>query len=229
MLAAILANVLRKVLFIMLMSLMFISMINFSAGSDTINARRQEFEKIGRLADQMRATVALDSVRAAAVAKIIRIMRRYNKDQDEQLEYAIANEIYEMSVKYNNLDVDLICATITHESARSWRPDVVSPAGALGLMQIMPHTATLLCKPEGIGWTTAEEVLFDPINNIRMGCRYLSMLIDLYQVDGGLAAYNGGERQAARWLASGRDNDLLYEETRGYVPAVMKLYDTYRN
>ena len=32
-----------------------------------------------------------------------------------------------MEVKYENLNVDLICATITHESARTWDPKVVSP------------------------------------------------------------------------------------------------------
>ena len=62
-----------------------------------------------------------------------------------------------MSVKYPNLDVNLICATITHESARTWEPEVVSKAGAMGLMQIMPATGEWLSKYEGITWTGAEE------------------------------------------------------------------------
>ena len=72
-------------------------------------------------------------------------------------------------------------------------------------------------------------MLFDPVRNIRMGCRYLSMLIEVYHIDGGLAAYNGGSDRAERWLASGRNDEVLFEETRGYIPAILKLYDTYKN
>ena len=95
----------------------------------------------------------------------------------EDEKYSIANEIYKMSLKYNNLNVDLICATITHESALTWRKTIKSPVGAMGLMQIMPQTGILMAKKEGIEWKSAEKTLFDPITNIRLGCRYLSFLI----------------------------------------------------
>jgi len=101
-------------------------------------------------------------------------------------------------------------------------------AGAMGLMQIMPTTGMFLCDYEGIQWTTPEDILFNPIYNVRLGCRYLSSLIHAYEVDGGLAAYNGGEKRAAMWLRSNRQNDILWEETRGYVPAVLKLYKKFR-
>ncbi len=177
----------------------------------------------------IQSMIKTDSLRLAAVHRIIRLIDTYNPKMDPKSKLEIANTIYEMSLKYSNLDVDLICATITHESAFTWRRDVVSPAGAMGLMQIMPHTGYLLSKQEGIPWTDAEQVLFDPVVNIKLGCRYLSFLIEHYHLDGGLAAYNGGERRAARWLASGRNDEVLFEETREYVPAVLKLYDTYRN
>jgi len=35
-----------------------------------------------------------------------------------------------------------LCALITHESARTWDPEIISPAGAVGLMQILPSTAS---------------------------------------------------------------------------------------
>jgi soluble lytic murein transglycosylase-like protein len=54
-------------------------------------------------------------------------------------------------------------------------------------------------------------------------------LIENYHLDGGLAAYNGGEYRAAKWLKSGRKNSVLAMETRGYVPAILKLYDNFRN
>ncbi len=213
-----------------LMVLMFVSVMSFSHNNSLkLRQERETLSQIKRQTLNYRGTVGTDSSRKKAIKKINGIISRYNRTLTDSLRYAIANEIQKMSVKYSNLDIDLICATITHESARSWRPDVVSHAGALGLMQIMPYTGKLLVKPEGIKWTSAKEILFNPINNIRMGCRYLSMLIELYNVDGGLAAYNGGPRRAQKWIASGRNYDVLFEETRYYVPAVLELYDHYKS
>ena len=171
----------------------------------------------------------VDSVRQYYIQKVIALIDRYNKSMPADMKYNIANEIYEMSVKYSNLDVDLICATITHESAFTWNPKIVSRAGAMGLMQIMPATGMFLAEAEGIPWTSAEDVLFDPVYNIRLGSRYLSTLISMYNIEGGLAAYNGGERRAALWLQKGKDDRVLWEETRGYVPAILKLYQEYTN
>jgi soluble lytic murein transglycosylase len=105
---------------------------------------------------------------------------------------------------------------------------VISGAGAMGLMQIMPVTGYFLSGAEGLFWTTPEEILFNPIFNIRLGSRFLSMLINQYGLDGGLAAYNGGEKQASIWLKNGKDNQYLFSETREYIPAVVKLYDAYQ-
>jgi len=161
--------------------------------------------------------------------KIVTIMNRYNKKMPAAMKQAIADEILEMSLKYPNLDVDLICATITHESARSWNPKVVSKAGAMGLMQIMPRTGKWLSKSEGVEWTSTEAVLFDPIYNIRLGTRYLSKLINTYDLEGGLAAYNGGWKRAKKWLANDKADGILWAETRSYIPHVLKLYDKYRS
>jgi hypothetical protein len=49
-------------------------------------------------------------------------------------------------------------------------------------------------------------------------------MIDLYGLEGGLAAYNGGERRAARWVMSGSKRENLLPETREYIPAVLKIY-----
>jgi soluble lytic murein transglycosylase len=160
--------------------------------------------------------------------KIVTIMNRLNKKMPAAMKQAIADEILEMTLRYSNLDVDLICATITHESARSWNPKVVSKAGAMGLMQIMPRTGKWLAKSEGVEWTSTEAVLFDPIHNIRLGTRYLSKLISTYDLEGGLAAYNGGWKRAKKWLANDKADGILWAETRSYIPHVLKLYDKYR-
>ncbi len=184
--------------------------------------------EISVLLQEQQSLAAIDSERRASVNKIVGIISRYNKNMSEENKQTIANEIYLMTRKYANLDVDFICATITHESAKSWEPQVVSKAGALGLMQIMPTTGAYLALQEGIEWTTSEQVLHDPVVNIRLGCRYLSELVTMYQQDGGLAAYNGGPKRAEIWIASNRNQNSLVAETRNYVPAILKLYDQFR-
>jgi soluble lytic murein transglycosylase-like protein len=176
----------------------------------------------------LRATAQVDSARRITLDKIIAIIDQRNPKMPPDLKLKIADEIYLMSLKYSNLDVELICATITHETGHTWNPRSISKVGARGLMQIMPATGRMLAEAEGLEWNSPEETLFDPILNIRLGCRYLSGLVLAYSVDGGLAAYNGGERRAERWLKEGRREDVLALETRAYVPAILKIYDRFR-
>ena len=177
--------VFRNLFIVCLVVPMCASMISFS--SSAYSAREMtEIRESTQTLNRLSVYVDVDSSKEHAIHKVLSIISQYNDEMQEDLKLAIANEIYRMSVKYENLDIDLICATITHESARTWKPTVVSPVGALGLMQIMPYTGYFLSTHEGIEWTNARQVLFDPVNNIRMGCRYLSRLIELYSVDGGL-------------------------------------------
>jgi len=222
-------HILKTPLKILLLIFMSVTVIGFSFrffdDSDETTAKMQRLE---RALQDIRAAMNVDSVRQFALQKIMGIITRYNEDMTSEKKYEIANEVYEMSVKYTNLDVDLICATISHESAKTWDPEVVSPAGAIGLMQIMPATGMYLAKYEGITWTSADEILTDPIYNIRMGSRFLSTLISYYGLEGGLAAYNGGEKQAALWLAQNKADGILFAETQGYIPAVKKLYQEFQ-
>ncbi len=177
---------------------------------------------------EIRAAMNVDSVRQTNIQKIMTIINRYNRDMPSAMKYEIADEIYKMSVKYTNLDADLICAAITHESGGTWEPEVVSEAGAMGLMQIMPATALWIAYYEGITWTSPEDVLFNPIYNIQIGCRQLSTLIELYDLEGGLAAYNGGEKRAAIWLANNKAKGILWSETSNYIPHVLLLYNQFK-
>jgi soluble lytic murein transglycosylase len=186
-------------------------------------------EKLGLDVVNLRSAMNIDSVRQYQIQKAMKIINQQNKEIPPTQAYEVANEIYDLSVKYTNLDVDLICATITHESAGTWNPTIVSKANAMGLMQVMPVTGFFLAEYEGISWTSPEDVLFNPIYNLRIGTRLLSTLITRYGLDGGLAAYNGGERQAANWLANGKDDKHLCPETRNYVPAIQKLYALYKS
>lgn len=219
----------RLPLKILLIVFMSITVIGFTYKYfDTTDETKKKMSDLERSLQDLRAAMSVDSVRQYNIQKIMAIIDKYNQTMSSVEKYEIANEIYNMSLKYTNLDVDLICATITHESAKTWDPKVISQAGAIGLMQIMPATGMYLAEYEDITWTSPEEVLMNPIYNIRMGTRYLSTLVSYYGVDGGLAAYNGGEKQAALWLKKNKQKGILWAETENYIPAILKLWDQYR-
>lgn len=189
-----------------------------------LGGRRLNLHVLEHNVQEVRAAMNVDTVRQHYIQKTMGIIADYNPGMLSDERYDIASEIYDMSIKYDNLDVDLLCATIIHESAQTWRANIRSKAGAMGLMQVMPATGMFIAHFEGITWTSPQEVLLNPIYNIRIGARYLSTMISLYGLEGGLAAYNGGERRAALWVTEGFDNGSLPPETREYVPAVLEIY-----
>lgn len=215
-----------KTLFLIVPILLGLLSVNFITNRSVENSELFGLEKSIKTVE---ALAQFNNTYQNNEQKIVTIMNRFNKRMSAAKKHAIVNEIFEMTLKYRNLDVDLICATITHESNRSWNPRVVSKAGAMGLMQIMPRTGKWLAKFEGIEWTSTEAILFDPIYNIRLGTRYLSRLINTYNLEGGLAAYNGGWKRAKKWLANDKADGILWAETSSYIPRVLKLYDEYKN
>jgi soluble lytic murein transglycosylase len=207
---------------------LFVTLGGFSVKFFELDRQQEKVDSLERALMELKAAMNIDSVRQYNIQKIMKIIDQFNSDMPSTTKYEIADEIYRISVIYTNLNVELICATISHESARSWDPMVTSNAGAMGLMQIMPVTGIYLAAEEGITWTSAEEILYDPIYNIRLGSRYLSTLIETYGLEGGLAAYNGGERRAALWLANDKAANILVKETEGYIPAILKFYQDYQ-
>jgi soluble lytic murein transglycosylase len=193
------------------------------------DAENPRIKRLEKSLQDIRAALNVDSVRQFNIQKVMSIIDKYNDDLPSAVKYEIAEEIYNMSLKYTNLDVDLICATITFESGGTWNPEVVSEAGAMGLMQMMPATGFWVSYYEGITWTSAVEVLFNPIYSIRIGCRHLSALIAYYELEGGLAAYTGGEKRAALWLANNKAEGILLAETSSSIPQVLQLYAEFKS
>jgi soluble lytic murein transglycosylase-like protein len=112
--------------------------------------------------------------------------------------FELASEI-EMAALEEGIDPDLAFRVVRVESM--FKERAVSPAGALGLTQLMPATADEL-QP-GI----EREQIFDRRTNLRLGFRYLRWLLDLYDgdVDEALHAYNRGPGTVARIRAAGGD------------------------
>ena len=131
-----------------------------------------------------------------------------------------------------DLDPALIAAVIYQES--KFR-DRTSPAGAEGLMQILPDTAKFIARKSG-GTEFELRDLGTPHINIRYGSWYLSYLKGRYG-DTALvaAAYNAGETNVDGWIrdAGGRESfdpqaDIPFAETRAYVEGVLDKRGEYR-
>jgi soluble lytic murein transglycosylase-like protein len=112
-----------------------------------------------------------------------------------------------------NLDASLLHAIVTVESG--YNPRARSHAGAVGLMQLIPETASRF----GV------RNINDPLDNLRGGARYLRFLLALFNnnLELVLAAYNAGENAVTQ--AGYRIPN--YAETRAYVPNVLAHYQHY--
>jgi soluble lytic murein transglycosylase-like protein len=102
----------------------------------------------------------------------------------------------------HHLDLALVMA-VMHVESRFYN-FAISPAGAVGLMQILPSTGEELAQRAGIPWH-GPQTLLDPRINVRLGIAYLRELSDRYRGDlsAALAAYNWGPGQVDRRLEEG--------------------------
>jgi soluble lytic murein transglycosylase-like protein len=112
------------------------------------------------------------------------------------------------------VDPALILAVISAES--DFRPRAVSPKGAMGLMQLMPHTGEIY------GATMGQ--LFDPGINIVAGTQFLAECLSRFEDERlALAAYNAGPSRVALYKAV-----PPIRETQRYVAKVLRLRQEYR-
>jgi soluble lytic murein transglycosylase len=130
--------------------------------------------------------------------------------------------------------IDLLQALMREESALD--PKVISPAGAIGLTQLMLPTAQSVARRIGMP-RPGRAALMQPPVNIRIGAQFLGDL--LRRFDGSvalaLAAYNAGGGAVGRWLGNSGDlaldefvEEIPIEETRGYVKRVLRSFAAYR-
>jgi len=121
--------------------------------------------------------------------------------------------IVEAAARNHGVDSALVHAVISAESG--YNPNAISRKGASGLMQLMPETA----RRYGV------QNIFDPVENVRGGVRYLKDLLALFNGDMRLAVagYNAGENAVIR--AGNRVPP--YPETQNYVPKVIDFYNRF--
>ena len=153
----------------------------------------------------------LTSFAAIAILSFITLQNAIAYWSVDHIEQTIIQE----SLKTKFVSPSLALAVAETES--SFRPHVVSHAGAIGVMQIMPATAYAMYK-------VRQEALFDPKTNIRIGVQFLDHLIKKYngRIDLALSHYNGGSRV----IRDGKARILPY--TLDYVALILARSKHYK-
>ena len=132
----------------------------------------------------------------------------------------------------NQIDPMLVAGLIRQESA--FESSAMSRVGAVGLMQVMPKTASKLARQLKVRYVRAR--LTDPGYNLQLGSRYLAGLIQSFGTpEAALAAYNAGEDRVQQWTAGQNYlepaefvESIPFTETREYVQIVMRNSVVYR-
>ena len=145
--------------------------------------------------------------------------------------YPVLNSVY----KDHQVDQALVMSLIRQESVFNHR--AISSAGAMGLMQMMPHVAKETAKNLKITFNKTK-LLSDPHFNSRLGISHLERLLRCYNNSYVLtiAAYNAGDKAAKQWIEINGDPRLMrnsddiidwmekitFYETRNYVQRVLE-------
>ena len=143
-------------------------------------------------------------------------------------------EMVEREAEEWGVDPFLIAGLIRQESA--WDRDIVSSAGAVGLMQVMPATGAQLARAVGPEEFSTESLESAEVN-LHLGARFLQDMLERFgpELPLVLSAYNAGPTRANRWKNFPEHADPLrfteripFTETRGYVKNVTRNRELYR-
>lgn len=143
------------------------------------------------------------------------------------------------------MDKFLIYAIIKAES--NFDETAVSSKEAKGLMQLMDNTAKYIIKTENITNSYTEEssidsnkiseILLKPDINIKLGTKYISILINKYKsIELALVAYNAGSGNVDNWIEKwilkddgANIEEVPYKETNNYVRKILRDYEIYKD
>ena len=185
-----------------------------------------------RAVHRRRRLAVLLLVVLAATAVVMATMSPFVDKAVQELALPLRHEdIIRQQAEDKGLDPSLIAGVIYVESRFR---DQTSPAGAKGLMQILPETAEYIARLSG-GTEFERGDLANPQINIAYGSYYLRYLMRKYGRNEALAlaAYNAGEGRVDEWLGEGRAPDdpaeIPFPETRNYVEQVLEVRERYRD
>ena len=184
------------------------------------------------------------------IAVVMRVVNEMNnKELDVKISKAAAKRnVFFIKDKFqivkdieNNSNAPLVHAIIKQESG--FAPSALSSVGAIGFMQLMPATAELVCKKNGIKYNR-HKLATDMKYNVVLGSSYIQSLIDDFNGSEllAIASYNAGPGATKRWIAEFYDprktDDIdkvvdwieliTYAETRNYVQRIMENLIVYK-
>ncbi len=167
-------------------------------------------------------------------SKAIFLSNREKLDNVLSLRFpVILQSLINHQAQIHRLPPALIYAIIRQESG--FNDNAVSTAGALGLMQLMPSTASSVAKHAGIPYLDQRQ-LFLTAKNIAIGAAYLKQLMQQFNQNLILvtAAYNAGPKQVKRWVYFHPPTQLdiwietlPWHETRNYLKNIIAFYSVY--
>lgn len=190
------------------------------SGSASVMARQTTdlSQRVSDLSDkaqtiQMEGTELRQYVASSSAEQVIFLKILILKpDIDLALARTIARNAHKYGALYKR-DPDLVLAIIAEESR--FNPDVISPVGAVGLMQVMPQWEKVL----GI-----QGSLKDPETSIKYGLQVLGFYMEMYKdIEIALTAYNRGPGPVDMSLMRGKD------PKNTYAPKVLKVYERLKN
>lgn len=215
-------------------------------------------QELSELAMNAQAVAELDEVKTLGAEELslrLLLMREYARNGGYARSVALAHQVqfprsseelarYRYPLAYwdmvqklakeNGIDPHLVVSLIRQESL--FDPKAVSPAAAIGLMQLLHSTATRTAARASLP-PPPREKLFEPEVNLALGIHHLKELLQKYSnsLIKAIAAYNAGENAVSRWetqLAAADDDEFIeripYPETQLYVKLVLRNLRVYR-
>lgn len=208
--------------------------IELFAVGDDLNGRREWYKVLTTLAQEDQILAAELAQQLGLIAMAIRTANIAEATDHLHLRFPLAYEPqFRRASNVAALPLPLLIAIARQESAL--QANARSPAGALGLMQLMPSTARIVARRARKPAPSTNQ-LFDPGTNIGLGSYHLAWLMERYEGQSPLAiaAYNAGEHRVDRWIkeAEGMPMDVWVEqipfrETRNYVKNVLAFRHVY--
>ncbi len=198
------------------------------------------FRRIGRMAPEAETLAALGALTLELGQPHVAVRLAKIAARRGELIYPAYYPLHPVGGYARGIEPALALAIARQETELN--PEAVSPAGARGLMQLMPGTAKLVADQLGESYSR-NRLLTDWRYNARLGSRYLA---DQLRTNGGsyilaAVAYNAGPRRARDWsLAYGDPRDprvdaidwietIPFRETRNYVQRVIEALWVYRS
>jgi len=192
----------------------------------TVMARRQWDFVIGRLNEEEQKAAAILANRWNWYSRSAVTAHQSGLTDDYELRYPLAFEkpLRKAAKRY---DISLSWLSGLMRSESLFMHDIRSPAGALGLMQVMPRTGRQTAKQLNLKWK-GNRTLINPSTNIRIGSYYLAKQFNQFGHPAlATAAYNAGPHRVKKWIPDSTMPldvwvaSIPFTETRNYVQRVL--------